>query len=210
MYQVNIPALYSELKDKKLSNMLKVLCFGTLIAAIAYILVGIFGFTTFALSPNVCELMEAQNILKADYGQNALIKACTIGVLFVVMFASPFCILPVKDSLEELWIKDKTVKFTFKQNFQITLGIITIAYLIAIVVPTIGDAMTILGATTNTFIGFLLPIVFYNKIEGTRKSLYTNDRLFSYLVFVFMVACSFIEIGTYIYKKLQKGDECST
>lgn len=104
--------MYSELKIKDLKNMNKVLIGGTAIAAVAYILVGIFGYVTFSLSPDVYCLMEDQNILKADYGQNVPIKICLIGVLFVVIFASPFCVLPVKDTWEELFIKDKKVKLT--------------------------------------------------------------------------------------------------
>lgn len=50
--------------------------------------------------------MEAQNILKADYQDSNLIKSCLIGVLMVVTFAAPFCVLPVKDSIEELVMKD--------------------------------------------------------------------------------------------------------
>lgn len=114
MYQVNIPALYSELKVKNMENISRVLLIGTLIAASAYILVGVFGFTTFALSPKVVEIMEAQNILEADYGSNPIMKACCVGMLFVVMFASPFCVLPVKDSIEELTISNKSVKFSFR------------------------------------------------------------------------------------------------
>lgn len=181
--------------------MKKVLLSGTGIASVAYITVGVFGYATFALSSNVCQLMEDQNILKADYGKNAVIEICLIGVLFVVMFASPFCVLPVKDSLEELFIKDKEVKFSFKQNMFITLAIIAVAWVFAIVVPTIGDAMTILGATTNTFIGFLLPIVFYLKIESKRGDKFSNDKVFAYIIFVFMCCCSVIELYTYALKK---------
>ena len=48
MYQVNIPAIYSELADKSLTTMNKVLVFGTLGASFLYIFAGIFGFVAFA------------------------------------------------------------------------------------------------------------------------------------------------------------------
>lgn len=92
-----------------------------------------------------------------------MIKICIIGLLFVVLFAAPFCVLPCKDSLEELLLPGKQT-FTKSQNFMCTLGLVIFAYLVALTVPTIGDAMTILGATTNSGIGFLIPIVFYLKI----------------------------------------------
>jgi amino acid permease len=48
MYQINIPAIYSELSDKSITNMNRVLSFGTLGASLLYILAGVFGFAAFA------------------------------------------------------------------------------------------------------------------------------------------------------------------
>lgn len=112
MYQPNIPAIYHELKRKNLMNIKKVLGIGTLMASISYILTGVFGYVTFAMhkdqdgNPDVERIMEAQNILKADYGGIHIIKVCLLGVLIIVLFAAPFCVLPAKDSLEELLLKD--------------------------------------------------------------------------------------------------------
>ena len=92
-------------------------------------------------------------------------KACGFLILFVVLFASPFCVLPSKDSVEELILGKDGKKLSSTQNFVCTFCLIAVSWGIAIVVPTIGDAMTILGATTNSWIGFLIPIVFYCKIE---------------------------------------------
>ena len=36
-------------------------------------------------------------------------------------------------------------------------------YILAIFIPGTGDAMTIVGATTNPAVGFIMPIVFYWK-----------------------------------------------
>jgi amino acid permease len=59
MYQPNIPAIYGELNRRHLHNMKKVLAIGTGLASIAYILVGMFGYVTFAKNPQVCQIMEA-------------------------------------------------------------------------------------------------------------------------------------------------------
>ena len=102
--------------------------------------------------------------MKADYGQSNTIKVCLIGVLSIVLFAAPFAVLPIKDSIEELTMKRGT-KFDLGQNFMLTAGLIFIGLLVAILVPTFGDVLTILGATTNSGIGFLIPIIFYLKIR---------------------------------------------
>ena len=91
--------------------MTKVLTRGTGIATFAYILCGIGGYVTFSLHPDGKAIMEKQNILLADYGGAQIIKVCLLLLLAVVLFASPFCVLPSKDSFEELLMKDG-VKFS--------------------------------------------------------------------------------------------------
>lgn len=58
MYQTNIPMIYVELEKKDLKHMWKVMRNGTFGATIAYLLAGIFGYTTFADYPNVKQLMN--------------------------------------------------------------------------------------------------------------------------------------------------------
>lgn len=62
--------------------------------------------------------------------------------------------------------------------------------------------MAILGATTNTGIGFLLPIVFYLKLENNRTKQLTNHKIICYICFVAVCICSVIELYTYVYSKL--------
>lgn len=75
------------------------LFFGTLIASIAYILVGLFGYVTFSMRPNVDELFKNQNIL-TYYPDLPVVEANLLGVLFVVTFAMPFSLIPLKDAIE--------------------------------------------------------------------------------------------------------------
>jgi len=164
MYQPNIPAIYHELKKSSMINMSKVLYIGTAMATIAYVMTGMFGYITFSMHPEVDKIMNDQNILKAPYGGSVIIKVCLIGLLVVVLFASPFCLLPCKDSVEEL-LMPAGKKFDRVKNITWTFVFTVISYAVAIIVPTIADAMTILGATTNSGIGFLIPIIFYLKIE---------------------------------------------
>ena len=68
-------------------------------------------------------------------------------------------------------------------------------------IPNIGDAMTILGATTNSGIGFLLPIIYYLKLER-KAPRWSNKKVCAYIVFAFVCISSCIEIGTFVYKKV--------
>lgn len=65
--------------------------------------------------------------------------------------------------------------------------------------------MTILGATTNSGIGFLLPIIYYLKLER-KAPRWASHKIVAYLVFVFICLSSIIELGTFIYKKVNGLD----
>lgn len=87
-------------------------------------------------------------------------------------------------------------KFSNVQNAGVTFGIVLISYAIAILVPTIGDAMTILGATTNSGIGFLIPVVFYLKLTKGENTF--AQRAVCYLVFGTICLCSVITLVTFV------------
>jgi len=116
------------------------------------------------------------------YGQKAAIYVALFGILIVVGFAAPFCVLPTKDSIEEVF----EFKCTPKQNALLTFVICLVSFGVAVLVPTIGDIMTILGATTNSAIGFLLPIVYYLRLERKAPK-YSNKKVVAYFVFVLII-----------------------
>jgi hypothetical protein len=74
-----------------------------------------------------------------------------------------------------------------------TLGLILISLIFSLVLLNIGTIMTILGATTNSAIGFLLPILFY--LRSTRKAPpHRTDRVLAKILFLFIVASSIITL----------------
>lgn len=100
MYQVNIPSIYTELEKRNSSEMSSVLIWGTSIAVFFYILIGIFGYATFVDKP---EELDSMNILEADYHGNNTIQVGNFALLFAIITAAPLCVLPAKDSVEELF-----------------------------------------------------------------------------------------------------------
>ena len=172
MYQPCIPQIYHEMKVKSLTNIKKVLFAGTFIASFAYIAVGIFGYVTFASRPDVDKLFDHDKNILQYYPKLPVAEACLLGLIFVVTFATPFCLVPAKIAIMELTNKPGQEK-TAKQNFAITIGLLVITYLIALFCSDIGDAMSILGPTTNTGIGFVIPIILYLKYD---KIAATVDR----------------------------------
>jgi amino acid permease len=60
-------------------------------------------------------------------------------------------------------------------------------------VTSIGTVMTILGATTNSAIGFIFPILFYLQVER-KSSKWTNTKICAYLLFGFICLSSIITL----------------
>jgi hypothetical protein len=88
-----------------------------------------------------------------------------------------------------------------------TAIIVAVSCLCATPVLSIGTAMVILGATTNSAIGFLLPIAFYLKHERKTPK-YTNDKMAAYVLFIFICLSSVAEITTFALKTANhNGDQ---
>ena len=114
---------------------------------------------------------------------------CLFGILIVVTFATPFCVLPCKDSIEDIRGK----KLVGYENFIWSLTLIIVSMLFAMAFTNIGTIMTILGATTNSAIGFLLPISFY--LQTTHKAhAWRPDRAFAKLLFLFVICSSGVSL----------------
>ena len=84
--------------------MAKVVIYATIIACTSYSLAGFFGYASFALYPNVSEIMEKENILESPYQNNSWILASQFFLLAGVLLASPLCLMPCKDTVEELYL----------------------------------------------------------------------------------------------------------
>lgn len=189
MFQVNIPEIYLELEQKEVRQMAKVVSSGCAVAVGLYILVGIFGYATF-LDPSISKNLCSKNILEADYSHNAVIGLGNFALLFSVMSAAPLCVLPAKDTVEELLFKEGMIKV---QNAVVTFALVTISLVLALFIGTIGDAMTLVGSTINPIIGFILPIVFYWPYARKEAGI-TKDKLLMLSTFCIIVLASVLSL----------------
>jgi amino acid permease len=157
MYQVNIPMIYVELENKSPKQMSKVILIGSSVLVILFCFVGIFGYATFVNSP---EELCTKNILDNNYyNRVTLMQVSNFTMLFSVISSFPLVILPSKDSIEELFMNGR--RLSKKDNIIITFVLVSMNCCLALFIPSIGDAMTLVGSTINPLIGFILPIIFY-------------------------------------------------
>ena len=182
--------IYVELEKRNSKTMAKVTSWGSAIAVCFYCLVGIFGYATFLAPPDSFELCS-KNILEANYLGNNIIQIGNFTLLFSVICAGPLCVLPSKDTVEELFFKEKGMNNL--QNFLVTLGLVTLNTVLALFIGSIGDAMTLVGSTINPVIGFILPIVFYYPYMKD-EPWYSKDKILSLLSIVIITLVSVLSL----------------
>lgn len=199
MYQVNIPQLYTELEKRNHRQMSKVLIGGTFVAVLLYIIVGVWGYVTFVDFPGKTpeEALEAGNILEAPYPSNLVpITIGNFALFFAIATAAPLVVLPAKDTVEEIKMKgDPNRSLSPKENLLVTFGLVFACYLLSILIPSISDAMTLVGSTTNPAVGFILPIVFYWKtLSNEGVPLASCQKITALLVAMFIIVISILSL----------------
>ena len=85
-----------------------------------------------------------------------------------------------------------------------TFIIIAVSCAIATPVLSVATAMVILGATTNSAVGFFLPIAYYLKHER-KTPRYSIDKIACYVLFVFIGFSSVAELTTFTLKVINNS-----
>ena len=199
MYQVNIPQLYTELEKRNQTQMSKVIVIGTIGAVILYIIVGVWGYVTWVnYSDGGAEAaLSDANILQAPYpSSNIPILIGNFALFFAIASAAPLVVLPAKDTVEEMIARgNPNRRLSKKENVLVTFVLVLVSYFLAIAIPNIQSAMTLVGATTNPAVGFILPIIFYWKsIENDRVPIYSCQKLLALIVAVFIIGISMLSL----------------
>ena len=180
--------------------MSRVLIFGTFGAVILYVVVGIWGYLTFVNSPfgiTAAEALEDANILQAPYPSDTMpIVIGNFALFFAIATAAPLVVLPAKDTVEEIIAKgNASRRLSANENLLVTFTLVFLSYLLSIVIPSISDAMTLVGSTTNPAVGFILPIVFYWKaIEPDNVSIFSFKKMSALLVASFIICISCLSL----------------
>ena len=101
-----------------------------------------------------------------------------------VILASPMCLMPAKDTLEELFLGQER-RMNNIENFLVTFSIVSACFLAAVCIPKISDAMTVIGDTSNPAVGFCLPIMFW--LKNDKSSRFSFKRLMAHLTNIIVI-----------------------
>lgn len=94
------------------------------------------------------------------FAQLTLVAACVL--------ISPLSMLPCKDAIEKLVMPTGT-EMNQNQNLMCTFGLAIFVFACSIGIKNIADVITITGATSNTIVGFNLPMMFYLKLDTIER-----------------------------------------
>lgn len=84
-------------------------------------------------------------------------------------------------------------RMSFKANFFVTLFCVTVPFVLALFLSSLGDALTVVGSTTNPLTGFIIPILFYWK-KFPDKSIFSREKLPSFITGLIIVLISIIDL----------------
>ena len=165
----NVLDVYHELQRKSRRRMSKVLSRVMIIALVLYVLVGVFGYITFATDTD--QLTNSDNagviLLAQSYRDKIPMEVSLCFICVSIIFTFPLNIKPTKDSLLDILYPEEKNESTMK-HFMLTFGfffflilMISLIFIIvcsitslgaALVIPSVSDVLTILGATTTPFV----------------------------------------------------------
>ena len=137
------------------------------------------------------------NILQAPYPNSCIpILIGNFALFFAIASAAPLVVLPAKDTCEEMIARGNPHRrLSKKENVLVTLGLILVSYALAILIPNIQSAMTLVGATTNPAVGFILPIIFYWKsIESQNVPICSVTKVVAMVVAIFIIGISLLSL----------------
>lgn len=143
MYQPSLPLIYHELQNKSKANMRKAIIIASVIVIIIYSIESSVGYLGVISQPELLNtLLSKKNVLEIDYNSTAF----SIGILilfFGALFIIPMLMLPAKNDFEAVVFNGKTMSTC--QNIVVTVSLCSICATLAISIPQISDAISILG-----------------------------------------------------------------
>ena len=138
-----------------------------------------------------------------------------IAQFFSVLTSFPLCVLPCNEAIEELFWKKTSIliddknggkvwggseKMSTLANIFVTLGLCTASFILALFLSTLGDALTIVGSTTNPVVGFIIPIMFYWRINPD-KPILSRGKFISLTVAVLVILISIVDLLNFFFYK---------
>nr|XP_039260080.1 probable sodium-coupled neutral amino acid transporter 6 [Styela clava] len=151
--------IYAELKEPCASRMQNVSNTSISICFILYSLSALFGYLTFY------NWMEPELLLMYSYADSAdiltlIVRVC---VLVAVILTVPLTHFPARKAITFLIFPEKP--FAWIRHLGIMVFLLTFINILVVFVPSILQVFGFIGATASTMLVFILPSIFYIRID---------------------------------------------
>ena len=167
--------------------------------------IGMFGYLTFAHDQG--QLCTHKNILMASgYQQSKLIDVAKFIIAISVITNIPICLLPCKNTIEELLYKKKGM--SKMQNIFWTLFLSLVSCFFAILMPDVGSAMTLIGATFVPLISYMSPLIIFMKQINSRPIIDKEKItcIITIIIMLFLTITMSISVIKDMYRNKDESD----
>lgn len=159
---MNVFPIYKELKGRSPRTMARVSSISMTTAVAIYFVAGTFGYLTFidCTSENLIEdfritgtsVSTIFDVLRGGYG-------------LALIFAYPVVLYEMRHCVDDLFFKGIPADKPTMRQFKLNVGIIGLSLLIAILLKSIATVFAFVGATSGSLMVFVMPSLFYLKIQ---------------------------------------------
>jgi len=201
----NILDVFKELKRPSLLKMKKIITWTILFVLIAYSIVGILGYATFAGNLSILSDVKISNgIILIAYGYTLdgvrraypyAVIICIITMFLSVVISQPYNIKPSKDSLRSFFKskaginpEEKSEESSVKRFLYVLVTLYT-AVLVVIFSESAQTIMNVIGSSFFSMVCFIFPSMFYLRIYKEKITMKEKIGHWTMLIFsgVFMV-----------------------
>lgn len=190
----NVLPIYLELQRRSPRRMNKV-CRRSLGTAFSlYLFMGLFGFLTFGQA-------TSSNILLNDYRRDVSVIVAAFVVCISITLTIPLFIHAWRKSFIELVFGEVAMRASPLKHFGVTLLVVGAALALGVLVTDLSVPFGLLGASINPIICYILPAVFFVRIQPDGST--ACQRRFAVAMACFMTATAvyslYSQISAIIY-----------
>eukprot|EP00457_Paulinella_chromatophora_P005839 gb/GEZN01005856.1/.p1 GENE.gb/GEZN01005856.1/~~gb/GEZN01005856.1/.p1 ORF type:complete len:429 (+),score=47.30 gb/GEZN01005856.1/:24-1310(+) len=151
-----MPPIYKEMREKGggVADINKAVRAALTLSLISYVWVGFFGYLEYG------EVAE-DNIL-GNFPQNAASNVLWLSMAVSILLSYPVIVFPCRISVDRLLFPSRP--YSYRRFVLENLSIVSLAFCIAVLIPQLSTLLGVFGALTSTFIGYVLPPLYYLRV----------------------------------------------
>eukprot|EP00808_Paulinella_micropora_P026083 g81891.t1 len=152
-----MPPIYKEFREQggSIQDISKAVRGALALSLISYVWVGLFGYLQYGGA--------AKDNILSNFPQNASSNVLWLTMAGSILLSYPVIVFPCRISVDRLFFPEWP--YSYRRFVLENMGIVTLAFVIAIAIPQLSTLLGIFGALTSTLIGYILPPLYFLRIN---------------------------------------------